>query len=113
MTPGPNSHFFTVDPGECASLKGTQVTPRPATVQQWNYEGIGFATTPASAAANGSKSCPATTLPVYRAYNNAYPPSGPKNPWDSNHRYALQQSDVAEMVAIGWQDEGIVFCAPN
>ena len=113
VTPGPNSHFFTVDPGECDGLKGAQVSPTPATAQQWNYEGIGFATTPATAAADGAKSCPASTLPVHRAYNNAYPPGGGKNPWDSNHRYALLQSDVADMVAIGWQDEGIVFCAPR
>jgi hypothetical protein len=49
----------------------------------------------------------------YRAYNNAYPPGGGKNPWDSNHRYSLLQSDITAMVAIGWQDEGIVFCAPQ
>ena len=112
VTPGPNSHFFTVDSAECDGLKAAQVTPTPTTVQQWNYEGIGFATTPASVAADGTKSCPAE-LPVYRAYNNAYPASGPKNAWDSNHRYTLKQSDIAEMVAIGWHDEGIVFCAPQ
>ncbi|MBK8742386.1 MAG: hypothetical protein IPM02_24115 [Betaproteobacteria bacterium] len=28
-------------------------------------------------------------------------------------RAHVQQSDIAEMVAIGWQGEGIVFCAPN
>ena len=113
VTPGPNSHFFTVDPAECQGLKDAQIKPTPTTKQQWNYEGIGFATTPASVAANGTKSCPAGTLPVYRAYNNAYPASGGKNPWDSNHRYSLFHSDIDAMVAIGWHDEGIVFCAPQ
>jgi len=109
-TPGPNSHFFTVDPDECNALRAEQVTPTPATVQQWNYEGTGYATTPATVASNGARSCPANTIPLYRAYNNAYPVSGPKNPWDSNHRITPQQSDIASMVSIGWRDEGIVFC---
>jgi hypothetical protein len=110
MTPGPNSHFFTVDVNECNALIAAQVTPRPATVQQWNYEGLSYSTTPPSAAANGVPSCPAKTQPLYRAYNNAYPVSGPKNPWDSNHRFTPQLSDIAAMVASGWRDEGIVFC---
>jgi hypothetical protein len=110
VTPGPNSHFFTVDVAECNALKAAQITPTPATVQQWNYEGLGFSTTPAFAAAGGVRSCPVHTLPVYRAYNNAFPPSGPKNPWDSNHRYSPQLADIAAMVAGGWHDEGIVFC---
>ncbi len=110
VTPGPNSHFFTVEVNECNALIALQVSPQPATVQQWNYEGLGFSTTPAIAAANGARACPANTLPVYRAYNNAFPLSGPKNPWDSNHRLTSQLSDIAAMVAIGWRDEGIVFC---
>ena len=111
VNPGPNSHFFTVDAGECSALRALQITPTPTTVPQWNYEGLGFSTTPAIAAANGARACPANTLPVYRAYNNAFPLSGPKNPWDSNHRLTLALSDIAAMVAIGWRDEGIVFCA--
>ena len=110
MTPGPNSHFFTVEAGECNALIAAQVTPRPTDVQQWNYEGLSYSTTPATVAANGLRSCPANTLPLYRAYNNAFPPSGPKNPWDSNHRFTPALSDIAAMVASGWRDEGIVFC---
>ena len=110
LTPGPNSHFFTVDVDECNALKAAQIMPTPATVQQWNYEGIGYFATPPSVAANGTRSCPANTLPLYRAYNNAFPPSGPKNPWDSNHRFTPVLSDIAEMVAKGWRDEGIAFC---
>ncbi|MBK7469304.1 MAG: DUF1566 domain-containing protein [Betaproteobacteria bacterium] len=110
MTPGPNSHFFTVEADECNALIAAQVTPRPPTVQQWNFEGASYATTPAAVAANGARTCPANTLPLYRAYNNAYPPSGPKNPWDSNHRFTPALSDIAAMVAGGWRDEGLVFC---
>lgn len=111
MTPGPNSHFFTVDVNECDDLKRLQVTPTPTTVQQWNYEPLGsYNTTPATVAATGVQSCPANTLPLYRAYNNAYPLSGPKNPWDSNHRLTPRTADIADMLAAGWRDEGIVFC---
>ena len=110
MTPGPNSHFFTIDVDECNALKALQVTPAPAIVQQWNYEGIGFATTPPVVEASGVRVCPVDTVPLYRAYNNAYPVSGPKNPWDSNHRFTLELADIAAMVASGWRDEGIVFC---
>jgi hypothetical protein len=35
---------------------------------------------------------------------------GPKNPWDSNHRFTPRLSDIAVMMASGWRDEGIVFC---
>ncbi|MBK8742748.1 MAG: DUF1566 domain-containing protein [Betaproteobacteria bacterium] len=110
ITPGPNSHFFTVDAAECNALIAAQVTPTPTTVQQWNYEGLPYSTTPANIAANGTRSCPPHTLPLYRAYNNAYPPSGPKNAWDSNHRFTPSLADISEMVAAGWRDEGLVFC---
>ena len=110
VTPGPNSHFFTVDAGECNALKAAQVTPKPTAVQQWNYEGISYATTPATMAANGIQSCPANTHPLYQTYNNAFSANGLKNPWDSGHRFTPLLSDVAEMVANGWRDEGIVFC---
>jgi hypothetical protein len=111
LSPGPNSHFFSADTSECNALKSAQITPTPTTVQQWNFEGVGYLTTPVSVAANGVRTCPANTLPIYRAYNNAYPLSGPKNPWDSNHRFTSFQTDITDMVNRGWRDEGIVFCS--
>lgn len=113
MSPGPNSHFFTVDVDECNALRAAQVTPTPTTVQQWNFEGLSYSTTPVNIAANGARSCPAGTMPLYRAYNNAFSQAGVKNPWDSNHRFTPQLTDIAAMVAVGWRDEGIVFCTPN
>ena len=62
---------------------------------------------------DGKPSCPSATIPVYRAYNNAYPASGGKNPWDSNHRYSTSRADIDAVVGIGWHDEGIVFCVPQ
>lgn len=112
MSPGPNSHFFTASEIECIGLKAMQLTPTPATVQQWNYEGPGFYSVVPVPDAQGQMQCMAGTEPVYRAYNNAYPTSGGKNSWDSNHRYSTQSADIDEMVAKGWRSEGVVLCAP-
>jgi len=112
VSPGPNSHFFTVDAAECNALKSAQVVPTPTNVQQWNYERNEYSTTPVVVAGDGSRSCPAGTAPLYRAYNNAFTLAGTKNPWDSNHRFTPVQSDVAALVAQGWRDEGIAFCTP-
>lgn len=111
LTPGPNSHFFTADPAECAALKAAQITPRPPTIQQWNYERDEYLTT-LPVVVNGVRTCPAGTQPLYRAYNNAFPPTGPKNPWDSNHRFTPVLADITALVAQGWRDEGIAFCTP-
>jgi len=112
VTPGPNSHFFTVDPDECNALKAAQVVPTPTTVQQWNFERNEYLTTPTTLV-NGARTCPAGTTPVLRAYNNAFPLAGAKNPWDSNHRFVRSTDDVNNVVVQGWRAEGAVFCAPN
>lgn len=114
MSPGPNSHFFTADQGECDLLKSLQQTPIPGAAQQWNYEGQGFmANTPIPAVAGGAPTCPAGSVPVYRAYNNAWGANG-KNPRDSNHRFSTDPDDIQEVVTkYGWQNEGIAMCAPN
>jgi len=110
IAPGPNSHFFTIDDAECAALKTAQVVPTPATVQQWNYEGLAFSETPPIVDA-GALSCPASTVPVYRYYNRAFN-AGTKNPWDSNHRYGSDKAGLDSFAALNnWSDEGIVFCA--
>lgn len=112
MLPGPNSHFFTASASECEELKAMQVTPTPASTQQWNFEGNGFYSVTPVADAQGQMQCMAGIQPVYRAYNNAYPKSGGKNPWDSNHRYSTLSADIDEMISKGWTSEGIVLCAP-
>ncbi|MFS8086140.1 MAG: LamG domain-containing protein, partial [Acidobacteriota bacterium] len=112
VSPGPNSHFFTADGGECAALKALQKTPIPADVQQWNFEGAGFTTDVPTSTAAGSRSCPQGSQSVYRAYNNAYTADGRKNPWDSNHRFAVDHADINAMATgYAWRDEGIVLCA--
>ena len=111
IQPGPNSHFLTVSEAECNALKALQVTPIPTTVQQWNYEGLGFDISAPVQLTGGALGCPSGTQAVYRAYNNAFTATG-KNPWDSNHRYSTSHADITALVsASGWKDEGIVFCA--
>jgi hypothetical protein len=111
VVPGPNSHFYTISDQECDWLKGLQQVPTPTDVQQWNYEGLVFTETPPQIGDAGA-ACPAETIPVRRAYNNAYPIAGPKNPWDSAHRYSSDPTNIQLMVTqFGWIDEGIAFCA--
>jgi hypothetical protein len=95
---GPNSHFYTADPAECASLK-TQYNP---TAKSWKFESNDFLTTPA---VNGA--CPAGLVPVYRAYNNGFAKG-----IDSNHRITSNYAAYLQTVAAGSIGEGVVMCAP-
>lgn len=100
---GPNSHFYTADPVECAGLKASY-TP---TTKSWKFESYDFATTTPQFAANDATTCPAGTLPVYRAYNNGF-----ARGVDSNHRFTTDVPVYQQMIASGWIGEGIVMCAP-
>lgn len=113
MFPGPNSHFFTADADECAFLRSIQKTPMPLDSQQWNYEGAGFLTSLPGVNGDGSRTCAAGTVPVYRAYNGAFTAEGRKNPWDSNHRFSRDRGAIVALFAQGWLDEGIAFCTPQ
>lgn len=102
MSPGPNSHFYTVDPGECDSLKQLQANT-PSTEKRWNFESLDFISTPSN-----NEICPAGTVPVYRAYNNGY-----TRGVDSNHRITTNLTSIQQMAACGWENEGVVMCAPG
>lgn len=106
VSPGPNSHFYTVDAGECASLLQIQ-TDTPAAQKRWNFESLDFVSMPPTSAGAGG-ACPSGTLPVYRAYNNGF-----ARGLDSNHRITTSRSAIQEVVARGWSDEGVAMCAPN
>ena len=99
--PGPNSHFYTADAGECDYLIQLQ-SVTPSTEKRWNFESLDFQTTPAP---NGA--CPAGTTPVYRAYNN-----GSNRGVDSNHRITTSMTAITQVVNDGWIFEGVVMCAP-
>ncbi|MCE9551641.1 MAG: hypothetical protein K8R50_11710 [Betaproteobacteria bacterium] len=102
VSPGPNSHFYTVDANECNFLKQLQAST-PATRKRWNFESLDFFSTPPV-----NSACPSGTVPVYRAYNNGY-----AHGVDSSHRITSSFSAIMEVAVRGWINEGVVMCAPN
>lgn len=86
--PGPNSHFYTIDPGECQALKNLQATT-PASQKRWNFEHNDFLSTPASFGA-----CPTNTTPIWRAYNRGF-----EQGIDSNHRLTSDQAAILQTIA--------------
>jgi hypothetical protein len=101
ITPGPNSHFYTLNEAECNGLKALQQST-PASEPRWNFESLDFLSTPPT-----GEACPAGTVPVYRAYNNSL-----SRHVDSNHRITSSPAGIDEVVARGWISEGVVMCAP-
>lgn len=89
---GPDSHFFTVDAAECATVMQDY--------QAWTFEAHAFSIAPA---VNGA--CPAGTVPVHRFYNN------PTTGSEMNHRYTATKAAFDDTVARGWVHEGVVMCA--
>jgi len=88
---GPDSHFYTADPTECALVKQNP---------DWTFEAIAFYIEPPRAA-----SCPAATAPIYRSF---YP--GP-NVSASNHRFVPDLTMHQKMAASSIL-EGVVMCEP-
>ena len=86
---GPNSHFYTANPAECAAVKRDP---------GWTYEGIAFYAIPPV-----NDQC-VLSAPVHRAYNNGFVRN------DSNHRYSTQPTLLQAMVSQGWVVEGVAFC---
>lgn len=91
--PGPNSHFFTGSAGDVAILD------RPGS--GWLLENVAFY----AAMPSASGDCPPGKTPVRRLYNNRAALN------DSNHRYTADDTARQVMVARGWVDEGVAFCA--
>jgi predicted dienelactone hydrolase len=88
---GPNSHFFTILPNECADVKRNPL---------WTFEGLVFRVEGPDSAGN----CPADRVPVVRMYNNG-------KGGQANHRYLTSHNEIAEMLIEGWIIEGTVFCS--
>ena len=103
QSPGPNSHFYTADPGECESLKKLQQSA-PATEKRWNFEEVAFAMRVPDAG-----KCPSDApVPIYRAYNKGF-----ERGKDSNHRLVADRALYDKMVTSGWTGENVVMCAPS
>ncbi len=89
--PSPNTHFYSASPFECQLL-----LDHPE--YGWISEGIKF-----EIAVPSGGTC-ASGVTVHRYYNNRFAFN------DSNHRYVFDPAVGAEMVSLGWIDEGAVFC---
>lgn len=89
---GPNSHFYTANPAECAQVKLDQ---------GWVFEAIAFDIDVPTGAG-----CASGTTPVLRAYNNGFTTN------DSNHRYTTDPQIYQFMLTQGWSGESTVMCAP-
>jgi len=92
-----SSHFYTPFATECGIVK---------TNHDWSFEGEVFQIGVPDAAGN----CAAGTTPVYRLYNQGQGGA-------PNHRYTTDLGVRAQMIAQGWQPEGIgaigvVMCSP-
>jgi hypothetical protein len=88
-----NSHFFTANAAECEGLKSNT---------DWVYEKIAFSVIPTTDGA-----CPSGQQPIYRVYNNRVAQR------DVNHRFTPDLATRDAMVAAGWVDEGIAWCADS
>ncbi len=104
--PGPNSHFYTADAGECGALKDIQAATAPSS-PRWNFEEVAFA-----AHSPVSGVCPAEApFPIYRLYNGHAGETVAGKREDSNHRLTSLSSVYNRMLAQGWLGEGVVMCA--
>ncbi len=90
---GPNSHFYTANAAEAQFLQ------RPGS--GWSFEQLEFSIPVPDAAGQ----CAAGLVPVYRVYNNRWMYN------DSNHRFVADRAQRDRMLARGWIDEGVAFCA--
>ena len=93
-----NSHYYTANANECQFVQSRWAGT-------WNLETSAAFFVPV---ADASGTCPASTLPVYRFFDN-------RN--DANHRYTVDLSIRRAMINRQWIPEGsgpngVAFCSP-
>ncbi len=93
-----NSHYFSASAAECAYVQSHW----QGTWQLEQYDAF-YVLLPSAAG-----TCPETTMPVHRYFNNRR---------DANHRYTIDLSVKRAMVNRAWVPEGngpgaVVFCSP-
>jgi glucose/arabinose dehydrogenase len=89
---GPNTHFYTGNAAECASLRTSPL---------WMFEATAF-----RSRLPVDDACGPPLRPVYRLYSNPATLAG------VNHRYTADGVTYAAMQALGWIGEGVAFCVP-
>lgn len=100
VSPGPNSHFFTIDQAEARGLQNLFYAT-PPDQPRWHSEGIPFNAFPLRADAN----CEADKQPVWRSFNG-----GAARGREPNHRFSTDRPALEAMGTDGWVAEGIAFC---
>ena len=100
------SHFYTLVDSEKAAL--AQLNPGNAALPKLPFdEGIdSYAFLPAVEGVGGS--CAAGQVPVFRLFRGNV-----RFPDDPNHRFTTSTAIYNEFVALGWDGEGVKFCAPT
>jgi len=93
--PYTSTHFYGVKDTDCVQIAALNPVG-------FAYEGLDFATTLPDA----NRACPPSAPTAIR---RAFRPG--RNGKTSNHRYATSQAIINGMVAQGWTDEGVTFCA--
>jgi uncharacterized delta-60 repeat protein len=96
-----SSHFYTPYESECVAVMND-----PA----WTFERKAFSVK-LPEGSPGSRSCPAGSQPLYRAYNNGMTGA-------PNHRYTTDAALLDQMIAQGWSMEGeaqtrVFACVPE
>jgi len=99
-----DSHFLSASATECASVLGLIVTNPNYSGYVYESPNAFYIALPDLTTGN----CPASTLPVFRLWNNRA---------DSNHRYTPDPGIKAQMLAQGYVAEGygpnaVAMCAP-
>lgn len=97
---GLDTHFYSASPAECAAVR--QKWPN-----QWLLESSNVFQIFTPEIATGS--CPAGTLPIYRAWNDRT---------DTNHRYTTDERIETMMMGRGYLPEGygnppVAMCSPQ
>jgi len=95
--PGKSSHFFAPVGPECDAALANP---------DWMFENYAFYLPLPDASGN----CPASTVPVYRLYNDGQGGA-------PNHRFTTSQETQIDMTFDGWKAEGsgagVVMCSPQ
>ena len=91
-----NTHFYSAIARDCALLRNSR---------GWTDEGIAFWINSATQSV-APTSCAPGTLAVTRLTDSRF------RERTSSHRYTTSSSQIEEMKANGWFEEGVVMCAP-
>lgn len=98
------SHFYTISATDVATLQALNPDNAALPQKPVNESVDSFAWS--ASGAGPSATCPVGSVPVYRLFR------GSKFPDDPNHRFTTALSVYNQFVALGWDGEGVAFCAP-